>query len=124
MKLFTRIMFIAGIFLMLAVQSFSQPNPPTNLTAIQSSWQNYLFVKLDWHGSQTGPMMNSSEYNIYRKDGAIADTGNFHRIAERIPMTSWIDKFIHRGNTYSYYVTAVDRSGESKGSDTVEVTID
>ncbi len=124
MKVYTRIVFMVGIFLFLASRNFAQPNPPTNLTVVQSSWQNYLYVKLDWQGTQSGPMMNRSGYNIYRKDGAIADTGNFHRIAERIPMTSWIDKFIHRGNTYSYYVTAVDRSGESKGSDTVEVSID
>lgn len=124
MKLFTRSIFIFVFALLIMGQNIAQPNPPSNLTAVQSSWQNYLFVKLTWQGSQPGPMMNHSGFNVYRKDGAIADTGKFQRIAERIPMNNWMDKFVHRGNTYSYYVTAIDRSGESKGSDTVEVTID
>ncbi len=116
-------LILAMFFLFLTGISIAQPNPPTNLTAAQGSWQNFFYVKLSWQGGSKMPM-NPIHYNIYRKTGAVSDTGSFKKIFVRVPMNSWIDKFVQRGQTYSYYVTAVDRFGESGPSDTAVISLD
>ena len=123
MKKFGSVIFTALFLLCLTGLSNAQPNPPTNLTAVQGSWQNFFYVKLTWQADKKMPM-NQIHFNVYRKDGAISDTGSFKKIYIRVPMDTWMDKFVRRGQTYSYYVTAVDRFGESSSSDTVEISLD
>ena len=120
----TRSITVLIFSVLLVGELLAQPNPPTNLTAVQGSWGNYIYVRLDWKGGAPGPMMNFERYNIYRKVGSVSDTGSFHRIYSHVPMTFWMDRFVKRGSTYSYYVTAVNRSGESKPSDTAVVALD
>ncbi len=124
MKLIIRNFSVLVFFVLLTSGLMAQPNPPTNLTAVQASWGSYIYVRLSWTGAAPGPMMNGERYNIYRKDGAVTDTGSFHKIYSHVPMTFWLDRFVKRGDTYSYYVTAVNRTGESKPSDTAEVALD
>ncbi len=123
MKLIMRSLSVLVFFTLLTSGLMAQPNPPTNLTAVQGNWGSYIYVRLDWKGGTIGPM-SMQWYNIYRKNGSISDTGSFHKIYSRVPMDFWLDRFVKRGDTYSYYVTAVNRSGESKPSDTVEVSLD
>ncbi len=120
---------LAGEFL------FAQPSAPTNLTAIQEKWENYNFVKLEWKYSNMMTLRdNMTFFNIYRKDGAISDTGAFRLRFMRIRMDEWMqkamgaafwnDKNVQSGATYSYFIRTVNRNGESPSSDTVQVTID
>ncbi len=101
----------------------AQPTAPANLTATQQTWQKFVYVKLDWQGAKSG-FMNQTKYNVYRKNLSDNDTNKFERIYSRVPMTTWIDKFVQKGDTYSYYVTAVQRQAESSPSDTVTVSLD
>ncbi len=108
----------------------AQPASPTNLTATQSYWGEYVYVKLNWkpdidnHMGWVGDHMNSFYFNIYRKTGGVSDTGTYVKLYKHVEMNSWIDKYVQKGETYSYYVTAQNDSGESMPSDTVAVTID
>ncbi len=123
MKKVVSVCFTLLFILCLAGVNKAQPNPPKNLTAVEGNWQNYTFVRLNWQADQTGPKRDIY-YNIYRKDNAKTDSGSFKKLYARIPMNTWIDRFVQKGKTYSYYVTAEDRSGESGPSDTVEISLD
>ncbi len=123
MKKIVSVLFTFVFIFCLAGINKAQPNPPKNLTAVEGSWQNYTFVRLNWQADPKGPMRDIY-FNIYRKDGAISDSGSFKKLYSRIPMNTWIDRFVQKGQTYSYYVTAEDRSGESGPSDTVEISLD
>ncbi len=111
------------LFFLLGAVSFSQPDAPVNLSASQANWGKFVFVKLAWQGNSSGFTYHEF-YNIYRKNGSISDSGKFRKIFHHVPFESWKDKFVHRGQTYSYYVTALNRQGQSKASDTLEVTVD
>jgi len=122
MKMLTRTALVF-IFSIIAIGEISaQPLPPINLTAVQGNWGNYVFVKLNWETA--GPIMKHKHFNIYRKDGSISDTGNFKKIYSHILMNFWIDRYVTRGVSYSYYVTAVNGNGESNPSDTVKIALD
>jgi hypothetical protein len=122
MKMLTRITLFLMFSVIMIGEIKAQPEPPSNLTATQNNWGNYVYVNLKWDIS--GSMMRHESFNIYRKNGAISDSGSFHRIYSHVFYNAWIDKFVHRGETYSYFVTAVNRDGESKPSDTAEVALD
>jgi len=125
MKLITRSIAALLFSLLLAGGLFAQPNSPTNLTAVQGNWGNFIYVRLAWQSTTPTPvMMSGPRFNIYRKDGPISDTASFHKLYSHVSMDFWIDRFVTRGATYSYYVTEVNRSGESKPSDTVETSLD
>ncbi len=101
----------------------AQPVSPTNLTATQSAWGQYLFIQLNWK-PDVNRDMDSFYFNVYRKNGGVSDTGSFHKMYTHVHMNFWIDKYVQRGETYSYYVTAENNSGESAPSDTAVVSID
>ena len=114
---------------------YAQPSAPTNLSAIQAKWDSYTFVKLEWKFSNmTMLRQNKTFFNIYRKDGAISDTGTYRLRFSRIRMDDWgeklmgmafwNDKNVQSGASYCYFVRAVNMNGESKSSDTVQVTLD
>ncbi len=122
MKMLTRVTLFIMFSILMIGEIKAQPEPPINLKATQNNWGNYVYVNLKW--DITGSIMRHERFNIYRKKGAISDSGSFRRIYSHIFYNSWIDKFVHRGETYSYFVTSVNRDGESKPSDTVEVELD
>lgn len=95
------------------------PSSPTNLTASEGNWQSFVFVKLNWDYTNS-----DVRYNVYRKTGAVSDTGSFVLKYSYIERSNWIDEHVTHGLTYSYYVTAVNHDGESGPSDTVQITID
>ncbi|HZW40020.1 MAG TPA: carboxypeptidase regulatory-like domain-containing protein [Ignavibacteriaceae bacterium] len=98
----------------------AQPAPPTNLTAsiVEVGWNHTPAIKLQWTGET---MMQ--KYNIYKKLGAVADTGAFRKIFMGVRGNMFTDMApIIPGQIYSYYVTAISLSGESEPSNTVEVT--
>ncbi|MGA9295663.1 MAG: carboxypeptidase regulatory-like domain-containing protein [Ignavibacteriaceae bacterium] len=122
MKMITKVTLFIMFAIIMIGEIKAQPEAPVNLKASQNNWGNYVYVNLNW--DIVGPMMKHESFNIYRKKGAISDSGSFQRIYSHIFYNSWIDKFVHKGETYSYYVTAVSRDGESNPSDTAEVAID
>ena len=124
MKMFIRFLLLMIFLTGFAVQINAQPNPPTNLKATKENMMNASYVKLEWQGQIKSTFKNIAYYNIYRKDGAISDTGSFKKLYKDIFTTAWEDIHVQTGNTYSYYVTASDHSGESEGSDTVDITLD
>ena len=101
----------------------AQPVSPTNLTATQSAWGQYLYIQLNWK-PDVNRDMDSFYFNVYKKNGGVSDTGTFHKMYTHVHMNFWIDKYVQRGETYSYYVTAENNLGESAPSDTVVVSID
>ena len=122
MKTFVKIFFFTAFIAFLSTSVKAQPEAPTNLTVTQGTWRNYTFAKLRWSSPQNST--HFLRFNIYKKEGAIADSGSFKKTYRNIMMNFWVDKYVRRGNTYSYFVTAANRYGESPHSDTVEVTID
>ena len=123
MKIYKQILLLSVLLTGFAVQISAQPNPPTNLTATAESWENFSYVSLQWQGQINSTIRDLSYFNIYRKNGAISDTGSFVKLYKGIFTNSWEDVNVQNGNTYSYYVTASNHSGESAGSDTVDVTL-
>jgi len=117
------VVFVLSVFA--AVEA--QPLPPFGLKAVVGHWgtmmTNFEYVNLSWQFTTNGPSSNL-RFNIYRKTGAISDTGKFVRKYSHVPFNFWRDQFVQRGQTYSYYVTAVNGTGESAPSDTAQVTID
>ena len=122
MKMLTGTILLIMFSVIMIGEISAQPAAPVNLKAAQNNWGNYLYINLNW--DVIGPVMKHESFNVYRKNGAVSDSGSFHRIYSHIMYNSWIDKFVHKGATYSYYVTAVDRDGESSPSDTAEVSLD
>jgi protocatechuate 3,4-dioxygenase beta subunit len=122
MKMLTSVILFIMFSVIMIGEIKAQPEPPLNLKATQNNWGNYVYVSLKWDISSS--MMIRESFNIYRKKGFVSDSGSFQRIYSHIFYNGWIDKFVHRGETYSYYVTAINRDGESKPSDTAEVTLD
>ena len=122
MKMLTKVTLLFMFSIIMIGEIKAQPVPPVNLRATQNNWGNYIYVNLKW--DIIGPMMRHESFNIYRKEGTVSDSGSFRRIYSHVLYNSWVDKFVHKGTTYSYYVTAVNMEGESKPSDTVEVALD
>lgn len=96
-----------------------QPNPPENLTAVQAGNDTLIFVDLDW---QSGNYPYFELYKIYRKNGAISDSGHFHLVGVT-HRTDFKDRFVHPNRTYSYHVLAFRMGRESLPSNDAEVTI-
>ncbi len=123
MKLFSKFFLAAFIILGFNSGIFAQPDAPKNLTATQLTWDGYVYVQLNWQGTP-GVHMNHTFYNVYRKEGAVSDSDSFKKIYDRVPMESWADKFVRKGHTYTYFVTAQNKDGVSTSSDTVEISLD
>ena len=121
MKVFSKFLMFSFLFCLFFITSYAQPAGITNLKVSQSQWGHFTYVSLSWNDITMNPVRHF--YNIYKKEGAIEDSGKFRKTYRHIPFTSWKDKFVRLGHTYSYYVTAVYPSGESAPSDTVEITI-
>lgn len=115
------VLVLAAIIVLSAfVQLFAQPDPPANLTASQTTWFNHKYVLLQWAPSPTA----ISRYNVYKKNGALSDSGDFHKIFSNLRFLKFTDRFVAAGHTYSYYITAINNTGESQPTIPVEITLD
>ncbi len=76
-------------------------------------------VILSWEAVEANDL---SGYHVYRSDGKGLP---FRRLtAAPVPDPLFVDASVLVGQTYGYYVTAVDRAGnESPGSQTLEVSV-
>lgn len=114
-------LFSFALLVLISFTTYSQPNPPSNLNAVEGQQWNHVYVDLTWTGSTN--TTHFVRYNIYRKNGAVSDTGSFVKRYTNIRVPNFRDKNVQGGNTYSYYVTAYNNLGESASSDTVEITL-
>ncbi|MDH5645796.1 MAG: fibronectin type III domain-containing protein, partial [Candidatus Heimdallarchaeota archaeon] len=94
----------------------SPPSPPLNLSG-ELDVSNY--VVLTWNTPSSTGGSEITEYNIYRS----TDNGNTFNYWDNTTMLSYTDMSTTIGNTYLYYVTALNSFGESQGSNTVTVVI-
>ncbi len=91
------------------------PAPPMNLTAIVGDGM----VLLKWNASEDNGGHEITEYRIYRGNS----TGEEELIATVNGSTNqYMDTNVINGNTYYYYVTAVNALGESLPSQEVNAT--
>ena len=87
--------------------TYSEPSPPYSLYTKTNGTE----VSLYW-----GPPVDDSYveyYNVYRNGNLISSTGS----------TMYIDSNVSYGNTYTYYVTAVNKYYESNQSNIITVKI-
>ncbi|MCF8267117.1 MAG: carboxypeptidase regulatory-like domain-containing protein [Ignavibacteriales bacterium] len=105
--------------LLMAFVLKAQPQAPIDLTATEYASFHHTYVKLVWDDTSNVRV----KYNVYKKDGAASDSGEYNKIASRIRTKSFSDMHAPAGNTYSYYVTASDLSGESEASNIAEITV-
>lgn len=112
--------FLLFLFLFSIVQ-FAQTNPPTNLSARLVGTNMHLAVELSWQYNQTTTPV---KFSVYKKNGGIADTGNFFKIFSGYSnQKKYTDSHVQPGKKYSYYVTAVINNIASNPSDTVEIAV-
>ncbi len=113
-------LFLTMLFLT-SVVSFAQVAPPTNLTATVGSSMNIPTITLAW---QYDSASNHIKFNIYKKNGASADTvPHFYQIWTTTDK-HFVDYSVRPGQTASYYVTAVkDRNTQSAPSNIATATI-
>ena len=97
------------------VESTSPPSPPQNLLASSGNG----FVDLSWEPPQDSGTPPFTEYRIYR--GLSSGSEEF-LVSVSSDTTSYHDTGVTNGNTYWYYVTAVNSSGESDPSNEVSAT--
>jgi hypothetical protein len=100
---------------------YAQTNPPTNLSAALGNPTSHITVELSWkYGKATTPV----QFNIYKKLGAIADTGEFVRIhSGQNNSNKYTDLDVQRDKTYSYYVVSSSNNIESEPSNKLEVEV-
>jgi protocatechuate 3,4-dioxygenase beta subunit len=116
MKQFLIVLFVSLLGFTLV---YSQPNPPTNLTAqVINQTSTIKAVKLDWQSSTT-----NVKFRVFKKFGTLSDTTQFIRIATNLTSPTYVDRHVMLNQTYCYYVVAYNNSGVSNPSNTVEVTI-
>jgi len=78
-------------------------------------------VELTWQAPKPKPGITVVGYSVYRRT---VDGGEFVKIADRVPTTSYRDELIGAGRTYVYAVTAVDQTGrESRFSEVATANI-
>jgi hypothetical protein len=106
------------LFFIANMVGIAQINPPTNLTASLSGSNHHFKINLAW---QYGQVQNVKFY-VYKKLGAIADTGTFRKIGTSY-QKNFYDMNVNTGLKYSYYVTAVVGNVESEASNKVEITV-
>ncbi|MHC1739378.1 MAG: carboxypeptidase regulatory-like domain-containing protein [Ignavibacteriaceae bacterium] len=101
--------------------TYAQLAAPTDLTAqAVSGTHNSQKVKLSWlHSDTTNHFVR---FSIYKKIGAIADTGIYKKIAT-ISSKTFYDLNVAVNGTYSYYVVAVQGLTVSDPSNSVEITL-
>ena len=97
------------------VTVLSNPTPPQNLVAMRGN----EMVILQWNPPANDGGSPVTEYKIYR--GA-SSGGEIYLISVSNTTTNYTDKHLVNGETYYYYVTAVNSVGESEPSNEVNAT--
>lgn len=117
-KLVLLLLLLAGFISL----TYAQPAAPASLAAESYSSGYTKYVKLTWERS-TGAPNSRIEYTVYKKAGAISDSGKYTRLPYKISASYFIDKMVESGKTYSYYVTAKDKNGESAPSEAIQIEL-
>lgn len=120
MKRTFQYLLILITILVIVPTSLAQPPAPTNLSATMSS-AGVIGVKLTWNFST--PAVSMMNFNIYRKEGSLNDTNSFVLKYTNVRSLHFHDINVQLNHTYSYYVTALNNSGESNPSNMVQITV-
>jgi hypothetical protein len=99
-------------------QPITQPIAPTPSDVVVAPTDNHDGVIIIWGSDLEVLAFSVAKYNIYRKVPADSD---FHKIAENVDVTKYIDAPLASG-TYVYYIVSVDETGR-EGIPTSPVTI-
>lgn len=124
MKLRTYLFLLPILILVAFSGLFAQPAAPSNLSGNAVQVDAMSFVALQWN-----KVDNAFQYSVYKKDGALADAGDFTRIYKgRLGSPDnflrYKDGNVEKNHTYSYYVTAEDfNQNESGPSNKIEVVV-
>lgn len=114
-----KLLFPVFLFLIGFTFLYSQPNPPTNLTAQLILQNNSRAVKLDWDA----PTTVNVKYRVFKKIGTLSDTTQFFMIATNLMNRSFLDRNVMFNQTYCYYVVAYNNSGVSGPSNIVQISV-
>jgi len=115
---------LAGLMLFVVSSTKAQmqiPKPHLQVSVV-SSMMNSWSVALNWPDVYAAIYTLPDHYNVYKKKGAIADTGKF----EMIWITregKFMDHNVSLGKSYSYYIEANYRNQPEVFSDTVQVLV-
>ncbi|HEX2866761.1 MAG TPA: carboxypeptidase regulatory-like domain-containing protein [Ignavibacteriales bacterium] len=109
------LLFVSGFF----VQTYSQTPAPTGLKAALSRMEMGKGVLLSWEYSAKV----FAKFSIYRKDGAVTDTGSFKKLEKTAYFPYFLDGSVVSGKKYTYYVTASLSGQESQPSNSVDVEV-
>lgn len=99
--------------------AYAQPTAPVNLTAKVQKAAHFQYISLTWDYSKES---KDIKFTVYKKKGGLSDEGSFGKVYGIINGRLYIDKNIAEGQTYSYYVAAVSKAGQSTPSDTIEIS--
>ena len=109
-------LFLLSVFV---ITGQTQIVPPDSVKAVVMLQPNASpFVKVSW----VHPVL-SMRFNVYRKIGAIGDTGVFVKKFSNVNGKFVNDYNVQMNKTYSYFVKAVVNNVLSISSDTVQVTL-
>jgi hypothetical protein len=116
-----RISSLVLFVFLLSTIHYAQTNPPTNLTAALVNSTMHISVELSWQYDSTNAPV---KFNVYKKLGAVADTGNFFKIFSGYNnFKKYSDHNVQPEKTYSYYVTAAVNNVVSGPSNKVEINV-
>jgi len=91
------------------------PPRPSDLTL---SLDRRSYVQLNWQDNS----VNETKFKIYRRE--LTRRRQWRHIATVAEnTTAYTDRRVRRGNSYRYYVTAVNSAGESRSSNRASITI-
>lgn len=96
-----------------------KPLPPKNLGLVYDN--NAKSVMLSWDIPQNSQTNEIIKYNIYKS--STQNAFNLAAVVDGSGGNSFTDNNVSKGNTYQYYVTAINDIGESMASDTVTIQI-
>jgi len=117
----TRIFLVLLLMAVMGIASYAQVSAPTDLTAEAISGPHSLQkVKLTWQHMDT--LNNFIRFAVYKKNGALADTGVFRKIAT-VNTKLFTDVNVAVNRTYSYYIVAVKGLTVSDPSNSVEISL-
>ncbi|MDP4197239.1 MAG: carboxypeptidase regulatory-like domain-containing protein, partial [Bacteroidota bacterium] len=115
------ILFSLLTALLLCSFAYAQPAAPENLTGKTIQMGPYKLISLTWNYKTDS---TNVQFTVYKKKGSLEDPGTYEKAFDRTFGTSFIDKNIEPNTTYSYYVTAINQSGESPASNKIDVKAD
>ncbi|MFA7362148.1 MAG: carboxypeptidase regulatory-like domain-containing protein [Candidatus Kapaibacterium sp.] len=109
-------LFLLAVFVITGQTQIVPPDSVKAVVIVQPNSNPY--VKVSW----VHPVL-SMRFNVYRKFGAISDTGVFVKKFSNVNGKFVNDFNVQMNKTYSYFVKAVVNNVQSISSDTVQVTL-